>query len=100
MSYCIRTDKIIVIRRGEKYNSYTITLIKLVLEEINSHICGLGLFSIHNPETFCVLVAQTSNKTRTCFLSLNCLLSRKFSNPCLHSCVKESQASYLRCLSC
>lgn len=44
MSYCIRTDKIIGMRMSEKYNSYTIILIKLVLEEINSHIYELGFF--------------------------------------------------------
>lgn len=100
MSYCIRTDKIIGMRMSEKYNSYTIILIKLVLEEINSHIYELGFFFFYNPEDIVCAASTNIKQNQNLFISLNCTLSRKFSNPCLHNCVKECQASYLRYLSC
>lgn len=67
MSFCIRTDEIIGMRMSEKCNSYTIALTKLVWKKINNHIHGLGFFFIIQ-KTFCVLLAQTSNKTRTFLL--------------------------------
>ena len=59
MGHRIRTVKIIVMRVSEKYNSDTTALIKLVFEEIDGHLCGLGFFFLGfiTQKTFSVLLA-------------------------------------------